>query len=228
MNASQTSGSPSSDTIGVAPATAGSNRAGSPARTASAANPDENYAGSPKAQAILDASLALFAEKGYDGTAVPLIAEKAGVGAGTIYRYFESKEVLVNILYHQWRTVFRDMLLADVPADAPPREVFSMLWNRMAAFQRAYPQAYAFLEFYHHTYLNEENIAMTEGIIDFLAGFLRRGQDHGVFRKVPPAMLIFMVLGAFVGLVRAQNANRIELTDEAIRESEEICWKAIT
>lgn len=187
-----------------------------------------DHAGSPKAQAILDASLELFAEKGYDGTAVPLIAEKAGVGAGTIYRYFESKEVLVNILYSKWRTIFRDELLADVPADAPPRDVFSMLWNRMADFQRQYPQAYAFLEFYNHTYLNEENVTMTEGIIDFLAGFLRRGQDHGVFRKVPPGMLIFMVLGAFVGLVRAENAGRLELTVEAVRESEEICWRAIT
>ncbi|MCR9145252.1 MAG: TetR family transcriptional regulator [bacterium] len=187
-----------------------------------------DHAGSPKAQAILDASLELFAEKGYDGTAVPLIAEKAGVGAGTIYRYFESKEVLVNILYSKWRTIFRDRLLADVPADAPPRDVFSMLWNRMADFQREFPQAYAFLEFYNHTYLNEENIALTESIIDFLAGFLRRGQDHGVFRKVPPGMLIFMVLGAFVGLVRAENANRLELTEEAIKESEEICWRAVT
>ncbi len=190
--------------------------------------PGPDHAGSPKAQAILDASLALFAEKGYDGTAVPLIAEKAGVGAGTIYRYFESKEVLVNILYSKWRTIFKDRLLADVPPDAPPRDVFSMLWNRMADFQREYPQAYAFLEFYNHTYLNEENVALTESIIDFLAGFLRRGQDHGVFRKVPPGMLIFMVLGAFVGLVRAENAGRLELTPEAIRESEEICWRAVT
>ena len=45
---------------------------------------------SDKSTAILEAALALFAERGYDGTPVPLIAEKAGVGAGTIYRYFES------------------------------------------------------------------------------------------------------------------------------------------
>ncbi|MEQ9367019.1 MAG: helix-turn-helix domain-containing protein, partial [Leptospirales bacterium] len=89
MNSSQSTGS-STDAPG---ADAGKNATGA------------DHAGSPKAQAILDASLELFAEKGYDGTAVPLIAEKAGVGAGTIYRYFESKEVLVNILYNKWRTV---------------------------------------------------------------------------------------------------------------------------
>ena len=35
---------------------------------------------------IMEAALILFAERGYDGTTVPMIAEKAKVGAGTIYR----------------------------------------------------------------------------------------------------------------------------------------------
>ena len=42
---------------------------------------------------------ATFAERGYDGTTIPMIAEKAKVGAGTIYRYFENKEALVNSLF---------------------------------------------------------------------------------------------------------------------------------
>src|ERR1035437_2808422 len=41
-----------------------------------------------KREAILGAALELFAERGFHGTAVPQIADKAGVGAGTIYRYF--------------------------------------------------------------------------------------------------------------------------------------------
>ena len=36
---------------------------------------------SPKKEAILAAALALFAERGFHGTAVPLIADKAKVGA---------------------------------------------------------------------------------------------------------------------------------------------------
>jgi len=43
-----------------------------------------------KRETILAAALELFVERGFYGTAVPEIAERAGVGAGTIYRYFES------------------------------------------------------------------------------------------------------------------------------------------
>lgn len=52
-----------------------------------------------KQEDIFDAAIQLFAERGYDGTTIPMIAEKAKVGAGTIYRYFENKEALVNSLF---------------------------------------------------------------------------------------------------------------------------------
>ncbi|TWM64728.1 HTH-type transcriptional repressor Bm3R1 [Bacillus paralicheniformis] len=48
-----------------------------------------------KYQKIIEASLVLFADRGFDAATIPMIAEKANVGAGTIYRYFDSKEDLV-------------------------------------------------------------------------------------------------------------------------------------
>src|SRR5690606_27876447 len=66
---------------------------------APATRPSQRAIVTDKREAILHAALELFVERGFWGTAVPEIAEKAGVGAGTIYRYFESKEALVNALY---------------------------------------------------------------------------------------------------------------------------------
>ena len=51
-----------------------------------------------KRRRILDAALGLFAERGFHGTAVPLVAGRAEVGAGTIYRFFESKEEIALAL----------------------------------------------------------------------------------------------------------------------------------
>ena len=39
-----------------------------------------------KREAILKAAMELFGELGYDGTTMPMIADRAKVGAGTIYR----------------------------------------------------------------------------------------------------------------------------------------------
>lgn len=42
-------------------------------------------------EALLTASAALFAERGYDATQTPDIAEQAGVSTGAFYRYFDDK-----------------------------------------------------------------------------------------------------------------------------------------
>jgi AcrR family transcriptional regulator len=52
----------------------------------------------PKAaskQAIMDAAIAVFRERGYEGTTIPAIAERAGIAQGTLYNYFPSKEKLL-------------------------------------------------------------------------------------------------------------------------------------
>jgi AcrR family transcriptional regulator len=47
-----------------------------------------------KRQAILEKAIVTFAEHGFRGSDVQAIADGAGVGKGTVYRYFRSKEDL--------------------------------------------------------------------------------------------------------------------------------------
>ncbi len=47
-----------------------------------------------KRQAILDQAIRTFADQGFRGTDVQAIADGAGVGKGTVYRYFRSKQDL--------------------------------------------------------------------------------------------------------------------------------------
>ena len=68
-----------------------------------------------KQEDIFDAAMQLFAERGYDGTTIPMIAEKANVGAGTIYRYFENKEALVNSLFSKSMLQLSEMIKTDFP-----------------------------------------------------------------------------------------------------------------
>ena len=49
--------------------------------------------------AILDAALVLFLERGYEGTTMRAIAERAGVSVGNAYYYFGSKEHLIQGYY---------------------------------------------------------------------------------------------------------------------------------
>lgn len=53
---------------------------------------------------LLDAALGLLADGGYEATSVQQIARAADVSVGTVYRYFTSKEHLLDALHHRFHT----------------------------------------------------------------------------------------------------------------------------
>lgn len=181
-----------------------------------------------KREAILKAALELFSERGFHGTAMPLVAERAEVGAGTIYRYFASKEALVNAVYQRWKGTLRDWLLADFPFAAPPREQFRTFWFRLADFAAKNPEAFLFVELHHHApYLDEESKKLSlEGRSEFHR-FFEAGQAMAALKPLPPELLATLVMSAFVGLFKESRAGQLELTPDRLAEAETCCWEAV-
>ncbi|GAB2487460.1 TetR/AcrR family transcriptional regulator [Alkalibacterium psychrotolerans] len=68
----------------------------------------------PKMQDILEASLLLFAEKGYSNTSTKDISRAADVAEGTIFKHFGSKE---NLLYASILPILSQSLEDLIPAD---------------------------------------------------------------------------------------------------------------
>ena len=50
---------------------------------------------------LLEAARELFTTDGYHATTTPLLARRAGVAEGTIYRHFPSKQALLNAAYQE-------------------------------------------------------------------------------------------------------------------------------
>jgi AcrR family transcriptional regulator len=69
---------------------------------------------------ILDAALRLFAERGFNDTTVGDIAAAAGMGTGTVYLYFPSKEHVLMGLHDRFRQE-NDALVAASAVDAVER-----------------------------------------------------------------------------------------------------------
>ena len=181
-----------------------------------------------KRLAILSAALELFVARGFYGTTVPDIADRAGVGAGTIYRYFESKEALVNALYREQKLRFAHLALDDFPASAPSREQFRLLWMRMAAFATQHPQAFVFLELHHHAdYLDAESRAVEQRMLDLVTHVVTSAQARRELRAAPPRLLMGLVLGAFVGVIRSGlECGKVPDTAEW-KLAEQCVWDAI-
>jgi AcrR family transcriptional regulator len=184
--------------------------------------------GSDKRGRILDAALSLFAERGFHGTPVPMIAERAGVGAGTIYRYFASKEALVNVLYQHWKLAFSDAVSAEFPIEKTTRAQWSHVFRKAVEFAQKNPQAFDFLELHHHApYLDEESRSLETRVLTLAQSILGASRIMKATRDEDPALLMSLVWGGLIQLVRFSRQGMVELSPQTLERFESLTWEAL-
>ena len=184
-----------------------------------------------KRRIILDAALAAFAARGYHGTAVPEVADAAGVGTGTLYRYFANKESLVNEVYRDAKQRLRSALLVGGPEVELSRLTsaetwFAELWRRLGGFAKAERDAFRFLEMQDHVeYLDAESRAVELSVLGplWMAGKRLRERSGGASVDV----LIALLWGAFVGVIKAQRLGYLKLDDKQLEQAGAACWRMI-
>jgi AcrR family transcriptional regulator len=177
---------------------------------------------------LLAAALDLFETRGFDGVAVPEIAAKAGVAVGTVYRYFETKEALVNALYRQWKQAYNDLVLAPAPKGLKPREIFSRYWHRMTLFARTNPRAMRFMDLHHHgAYLDAESRALSKTYAQAAEEFVRTARSEGAIRDLNPIMVVALMWGAAAGLTKFAASGALEFDAKLAGDMEEALWRAI-
>ena len=157
-------------------------------------------AASAARERILAAAERRFATFGYRRTGIAEIAREAGVSAGTIYRYFESKEdvfrAVVRELHEAWLARARQALAG--PGTAVERlgrlAQASLEFNREnslinSVFRRDEEIVFAPLIDELHEQLVKQNVAM-------MADVIRDGIREGTLRDVDPQCAAFIL---FVG-----------------------------
>jgi AcrR family transcriptional regulator len=89
--------------------------------------------------AILEAAATLLDTQGYEQTTTHQIAAQAGVSVGALYRYFDSKEAVLEELYRRESTAQRERALAEFSiADLVSRDLPALLRKTLALAFRVY------------------------------------------------------------------------------------------
>ncbi|MCI5224591.1 MAG: TetR/AcrR family transcriptional regulator [Candidatus Electrothrix sp. AR4] len=69
--------------------------------------------------AIMEAAITLFGERGYENTSISALAKAAGVGKGTIYSYFKSKNEILLGFCEEEMTYIHKKIKGEMDPDAP-------------------------------------------------------------------------------------------------------------
>ena len=187
---------------------------------------------SDKREDVVRAALELIAEHGFHGAPMALIAEKAGVGAGTIYRYFESKDILITELFRELEGKIVADLTDGYCEEKPIRERFIYLCRKLLKYFVAHPLHFRFMEqFFNSPY----GISLRKD--KFLGKFSHRGDafmnlfKQGIAQKVLKDMPFFvhaaLTFSPLTALARDHTLELIKLDDDMIMKSIEACWDGI-
>ncbi len=80
---------------------------------------------------ILDEALALFAEKGYEGTTVQQLARAVGIRASSLYSHFRGKKAIFRAVFARalegWKTALADVFSAAAGAPSLEESLVEML-----------------------------------------------------------------------------------------------------
>lgn len=168
-------------------------------------------------QQIVESAFAVFAERGYEGASISDVAKHAGIGQGTVYRYFDSKrELLDHVVDFGFERLLDTTGFAD-PQDFPGSvEEFSSrirtIAERLFALVDDEP-ALVKLVLVEANAIDEELKARLFGLVDMITGltasYLEHGKNSGWIREsvdtgaVVHGMLMLVIPG-FLLILRGE------------------------
>jgi AcrR family transcriptional regulator len=176
----------------------------------------------PKKAVILDAAKQTFSLYGFKGTTMGHIAKLAGVGKGTLYLYFTSKEELLHEIIRS---------LTDEMKQAADQ---ALLQQGLTSFERIHAALYNILVFRkEHELLiklfREErefgNPVMKQALdlieqeaLSYIAAHIERAVASGSMKSCDPEITAFVLFKLYLALVHDWGLKHPPLDNEKISE----------
>ncbi len=175
---------------------------------------------------MLDAALAVFAEKGFEGATVDEIAERAEFGKGTIYNYFPGgkdelflvilQEVVIAGLHDVIATSFAD--LDELATAQGARAAFHRFIRSLIEYHNDEDDALLmFMKEGHRTVFDEEKSAVVmahfNGLFDALVVPIEAAIASGALRPLPARPVAHLLMGNVRGYLMAELDTRCDPSD---------------
>ena len=180
---------------------------------------------------VMQAALELIAEKGFHDAPMAEIAEKADVAAGTIYRYFESKDVLITELHRELEEKVIAVLQEGFPTGKSVRERYLHLLRGLIRYFIANPLHFRYMEQYFNSpygiSMRRQRLLGKPGNQDILMDLFREGISRQILKDLPVIVLFALAFGPLISLISDHVFNFIVLDETLIQKTTEACWDAI-
>lgn len=180
---------------------------------------------------ILQAALDLIAERGFHDAPISLIAKRAGVGAGTIYRYFKNKDELITAIFLDIVEKAYRVILAGYSAEKPIRERFMHLATAALRYNIEHPRIFSYMDQFlkspYGTAIRTRMMSSRPDIDDVFITLITDGLAQRVLKDLPIATLDDLTFGPLISLSRTHIDGLCKLDERMQVTVVEACWDAI-
>lgn len=172
--------------------------------------------------AIMEAAITLFGERGYENTTIAALAEAAGVGKGTIYSYFRSKNEILLAFCEEELAYIHEEIRRKLTPEASLQDKMLLLFmsefnyvTKNKEFGRTLMREMMFpreLMVQHSRKIEDQFIGMFVRIF-------KEAQEQGQLRRdVEMIMLCGHFYGIYMMALSAWYSGRLQSEDD-VRES---------
>lgn len=146
---------------------------------------------------ILEEALTLFAQYGYDGTGVDLIAKRVGIKGPSLYKHFKGKEDILNTLIDNAEVRYEDYFGSEKHIGKIPQSKEEFIRTTMGriAFTMKDPMIQKIRKFLVQEQFRNDRLAeittrhQLEGVQRMYTRIIEAMMDKGLFDKDDPALL---------------------------------------
>lgn len=171
-----------------------------------------------KRSAILNNALDLLVEHGFHNTPMSLISKKAGVSAGIVYHYFESKEALILDLYREIKFKFVELLFSEDLQKLSGLDAITQIWVSAYHFYVSHPKETLFLEQFENSPYARMCKDEFEEKVKPLMGWVETEIKAGNIIDLPFDVLEILTFDVAMSLAKQQIAGTIQVDDKMLNQ----------
>lgn len=181
-----------------------------------------------KKKAILESTLQLVKENGFHGTPMSLVAKKAGVAAGTIYHYFDSKDALIMELFAYTQQQAQEALQKNLREGMDFEEGFFLRWISRCKFYIDHPNMLFFVEqFVNSPYYPRCPKEQSENLQNEISQYIEMGQQKGILRELDQRLMSIMIHSSIMTAAKVHLDHKVTLTDKEFQQLAQMVWDSI-
>jgi AcrR family transcriptional regulator len=184
-----------------------------------------------KREEVIRAAMALISNQGFHGAPMSMIAQKAGVGIGTIYRYFENRDILINSVYQEIEERLVAFLSRDYPYGQPVRDCFFHIARGLVTYFIQNPMEFRYSEQFHYSPFGDarrqDRIFKAAGQPDIFMELYERGLSRQVIKPLPPTVFFNLAFAPIAWSLRDHILEMTHIDDALAQVLVESCWDSV-